>query len=297
MKINVQQNTLQIEHVEVATIDALLHAFLIPRKMRYRLYQEQCIRIQGKPISNNTSIKKEDLVEIEMQKEVDTIEPWDQPLSIVYEDELFLIVNKPVGMLIHSDGVNETKTLHNIVKSYYLKKGLSHPVKAIHRLDMETSGLVMYCKLPFFQPMLDQLLKEKKIQRIYLAMVAGSLQKKEQWIEKPIGRDRHQAKKMGVFSTGLYAATKVIRRKALPQATLVECHLKTGRTHQIRVHLSSIGHPLLSDSLYGKKDTRIHRCALHAWKLRFYHPILQKQMEVICEMPEDMLTIVKKQAV
>lgn len=296
MKIEVQGNTLHITNIEATTVDALLTTFYISRKLRYQLYHEGCIRVNTSTISQSIHLRNQDYVEIVMLEIVDEIKPWDQPLHIVYEDALFLIVNKPVGMLIHSDGVNETRTLHNIVKSYYRKQSLSCPVRAIHRLDMETSGLVMYCKLPFFQPMLDQLLKEKKIQRIYLAIVSGCIQKKEQWIEKPIGRDRHHAKKMGVFPTGSYAATNIIRRKTLINATLVECRLKTGRTHQIRVHLASIGHPLLSDSLYGRKDQRIDRCALHAWKLRFDHPILQKQVEVECEMPQDMLNLVKKKA-
>lgn len=296
MNITIEGLRLQITEAKEPTIDALLEAFIIPRKMRYLLYQRGCISINAMRILRNQGICEKDIIEIEMPMEEDTLVPWEQELQIVYEDALFLIVNKPVGILIHSDGINETKTLHNMVKAYYRKQKLSCPVRSIHRLDVETSGLVIYSKLPFFQPMLDQLLKEKKIQRIYLGIVGGTLPKKSQWIEKPVGRDRHNANKMGVFPTGVYAATKIILRKQLKDATLVECHLKTGRTHQIRVHLASIGHPLLSDPLYGNKDARIDRCALHAWKVQLYHPILQKQLEIKCEMPIDMLRIVKKQA-
>lgn len=296
MNITIEGFRLHITEANKPTMDALLETFMIPRKLRYQLYQKGCIYRNAICIQKNQAICEEDLIEIEMPMEEDGLIPWEQDLQVVYEDALFLIVDKPVGMLIHSDGINETRTLHNIVKAYYVRKNLPCPVRALHRLDVETSGLVIYCKLPFFQPMLDQLLQEKKIQRIYLGIVAGTMPKKPRWIEKPIGRDRHDAKKMGVFPSGAYAATKIIPRKQLKDATLVECHLKTGRTHQIRVHLASIGHPLLSDSLYGKKDARIDRCALHAWRVQLYHPILQKQIEVECEMPIDMLNIVKKQA-
>lgn len=296
MNITIEGLRLQITKAKEPTIHALLEAFMIPRKMRYQLYQRGCICMNGMHILKNQEVCEKDKIEIEMPMEEDTLVSWEQELQIVYEDALFLIVNKPVGILIHSDGINETRTLHNMVKAYYRKQKLSCPVRAIHRLDVETSGLVIYCKLPFFQPMLDQLLMDKKIQRIYLGIAEGTMPKKPQWIEKPVGRDRHNAKKMGVYPSGAYAATKIIPRKQLKDATLVECHLKTGRTHQIRVHLASIGHPLLSDSLYGNKDACINRCALHAWRVQLYHPILQKQIEIECEMPIDMLRIVKKQA-
>lgn len=293
MEITVSEHVLYIKHCELESMDALFDTYFIAKKMKYHLYMNSHIIKNDTIQKRNFSIHYEDCISITLPKEYDDVLPDDIPLDIVYEDALFLIVNKPCGLLVHSDGVEQMHTLLNRIKAYYLKQGIIAPVRPIHRLDKDTSGLLMVCKLPFFQSYLDRLLQAKKIARVYLAIVEGQLDKKEYRIEKNIARDRHNAKKQRVSKDGSYAYTTVLRRKVFSQYTLVECRLKTGRTHQIRVHLASIQHPIISDSLYGQPSTLINRCALHAWMLNFYHPLYQKQMEVRCEMPADMLKLIK----
>jgi len=269
-------------------IDTFFSIYRISRKQRYRYYSQGCIRINDALVKQNRPLHQSDLLQITLPLEEEGIPAWSYPLSVCYEDDCFLIVSKPPGMIVHSDGVNTSHTLHNCVQDYYNRCNLHIPVRAIHRLDQETSGLVLYCKIPFFQAYMDELLAQKKIERSYLAWVTGSLPKTQITIEKPLAKDRHNAKKMRVHPHGRYACTIVTPKKYIQGATLAECRLKTGRTHQIRVHLADLGHPILSDPLYGQKDKRISRCALHAWKLRFYHPLEDTCKEVICPLSDDM---------
>lgn len=269
------------------TSDELFQLFHISRKHRYQYYVEKRVQVQGNIITQNTPCKRDDKITLLLITEPSSIPVWNHPIDIIYEDELCLILNKPVSMIVHSDGQNTTHTLNNCVQAYYNKQGLSIPVRAIHRLDQETSGLIFYCKIPFFQPYFDHELEKKRIERIYLAWVCGDM-KQAITVEQPIARDRHDAKKMRVSATGAYACTTFQPLQHKKAATLVECHLKTGRTHQVRVHLAYLHHPIIGDRLYGTKDSRIARCALHAYKLRFVHPIKDKSIEVVCEMKDDM---------
>lgn len=275
------------------SLDELLSTYWIARKQRYFLYKDGCISVNGTNCTQSKSLHPGDQVSILLVPQQDEIAPWYQQLDICYEDELFLIVNKPSGVLVHDDGVNQTHTLCNAVKAYYDQTGQECLVRPIHRLDVETSGLLMFCKLPFFQPMLDHLLESKQIHRDYDALVSGVLSQNRIDIRSSIGRDRHNAKKMRVDVHGKDARTLVTLQKQYAQMAHVHCQLFTGRTHQIRVHLSSLHHPILSDPLYGKIDQRISRCALHASSMIFYHPLLEKELHVHCPIPMDMQALMK----
>ncbi len=268
--------------------DTIFAFYHLSKKMRYRYYQQGCVYTKNKRLTQNHSLRCGEQLFIAPIHEEEEIIPWAKPIEICYEDDCFLVVNKPVGMLVHSDGNNQNHTLHNCIKAYYQAHALDVAVRSVHRLDLDTSGLVLYIKHPFFQAYMDHLIAEKDIQRCYLAWVKGRITQTSLIIDQPLGRDRHHAGRMRIHAQGKAACTKVKVKKRLKDATLVECQLLSGRTHQIRVHLASIGHPLLSDALYGTKDSRIHRCALHAWKLEFYHPLKQAKQTICCPLPEDM---------
>lgn len=286
--MKLQNHILTIPLKEETTMDAILDTFHIARKQRYFLYQNRVIQVNGTPLYQSKMLKPDDIVTITLSQESDTIHAWNTSLSIVYEDDIFLIVDKPSGMLVHSDGNNQNHTLCNAVKAYYDKTNQQHLVRPIHRLDVETSGLVLFCKEPFFQPLLDMQLSQKQIKRDYQAIVQGVMEKQSWMIQAGISRDRHNAKKMRIDKHGKDAKTKVSVCQQYKDYALVKCQLFTGRTHQIRVHLASIHHPILSDPLYGKKDKRIKRCALHAYQLSFPHPLLQEIITCTCELPKDM---------
>lgn len=293
MKLNYRNNLLTISNCEFPDTNTIFNNFSISKKKRYEYYQRKRIRINDNYISQNHSLTNKDIIYIQLIDEEDQIEPWFEDISILYEDELFCIVSKPSGMLVHSDG-NETKhTLYNLVKAHYILHGNNTCVRAIHRLDYETSGAVIFCKIPFFLPMSDTLLKNKEIYREYDALVQGKWTVKSMTITEGIARDRHDARKMRISKQGKYAKTDVKLKKQYSNYSWVHCQLYTGRTHQIRVHLASRQHAILSDPLYGEKSPLISRLALHASTVHIPHPLTNTILEVRCPFYPDMRKLIK----
>lgn len=291
MKITIQNQTICINLTKNITVDELLQSFHISKKTKYSLYQEQQLLYQNQNIKNSILLKKGETIYIKMKNIVSKIAVSKIPITIVYEDELFLIVNKPINCIVHEDG-NSTDTLANRVQYYFDQQQITAPVRAIHRLDKDTTGLVIFCKLPFFQPLLDYQLQHKHIQRFYYAIITGELSQNVITIDKAIANDRHHATKQRISKTGKSAVTHIKKIKSFSDYSLVECSLETGRKHQIRVHLQSMMHPIIGDLLYGTSSKHINRLALHAYKLTFIHPFTQKQMNISCDLPKDMNILV-----
>jgi len=191
----------------------------------------------------------------------------------IYQDQHLIIVNKPEGMKTHGNQPGEIALLNHV--SAYVGQNCY----VVHRLDMETSGLVLFAKNPFILPILNRLLEKKDIAREYWALVEGQVGSKELVFRDKIGRDRHDRRKRIVDEkNGQYAETHISRLKQFPnKTTLVRCKLKTGRTHQIRVHLSHHKHPILGDPLYNSKS-RTSRLMLHAFRLSFTHPLTLEKL-------------------
>ena len=200
---------------------------------------------------------------------------WGNPdlVQEIYQDQHLIIVNKPEGMKTHGNQPDEIALL-NHVSAY-----VGQTCYVVHRLDMETSGLVLFAKNPFILPILNRLLEKKEITREYWALIEGRVESTELVFRDKIGRDRHDRRKRIVDAkNGQYAETQVSRLKQFPnQTTLVRCKLKTGRTHQIRIHLSHHKHPILGDPLYNSKS-KTSRLMLHAFRLSFTHPLTLEQL-------------------
>lgn len=288
-----QNNIVSIPVKADSTLEDLLISFHLSRKQRYLLCAERKIRVNSHTITQSVSLKQGDMVSIQLEPSKDTISSWNHPIQILYEDDVILVVNKPSGMLVHSDGSNTDHTLCNAVKAYYDQSSQDVLVRPIHRLDVETSGAILFSKQPFFQSWLDDCLANKQIHREYYALCEGILEKDFWDIQKGMARDRHNAKKMRIDDKGKNARTQIRVIQRYHDHTLVSCQLFTGRTHQIRVHLASIHHPILSDSLYGRKDPRITRCALHAYQLTFVHPVTKQSIVCTCDMPKDMKNLLR----
>lgn len=209
------------------------------------------------------------------------------PSAIAYEDDYLLIIDKPPGMLIHPT-VNESGyTLYDYVADYYQQKNITAAIHPVSRLDRNTSGLVIFAKEPIVQHWLSQ----QQMSKEYLAIVTGTLPADEGIIEAPIARKESSIIERCVSDKGKYAKTgyKVIARR--PGKTLVQIKLFTGRTHQIRVHMAYIGCPLYNDNLYGTPGPQ-SRHALHAFKLRFIHPVSDLPLEITRDLPEDLRKII-----
>jgi 23S rRNA pseudouridine1911/1915/1917 synthase len=179
------------------------------------------------------------------------IEPVWQEAEVLYEDDFCLVIHKPAGMAVHPDGSGTGVTLDHIVAAHYAASGGGVAVRHIHRLDKDTTGPVLYAKNEYAQLVLDEDMRDKTVSRLYAAIVEGAVPPELTVIDAPIGRDRHHAARRRVSPGGRAAVTRIIGREALPGGTVLKVQLETGRTHQIRVHLSHAGHPLYGDDLYG----------------------------------------------
>lgn len=206
-----------------------------------------------------------------------TIEPIYKNIEVLYEDDYLLIVDKPRGIIIHSD-TNLQTALDNIVAGYLLKKGYDPIARHTYRLDKDTTGCMVYAKDPLTLAYLSNAVESKEMFKIYRTIVNGTLHEKEGILDFPIGTDRHVNGKMVVSKKGKASITNYQVIKETDNKSLLEVFLKTGRTHQIRLHMSHIGHPVIGDSLYGKKQN-VDLC-LQATSVSFLNPYNKKRLTV-----------------
>lgn len=237
-------------------------------------------------------VKEDDVLRIHIceERSSEKIPPIELPFPVVYEDEDIVVVNKPADMPIHPSLNNYENTLGNAAAYYFTKQNKAFIFRCINRLDRDTTGLTILAKHMVSAGILQSQMVERKIKREYLAIVDGIIEEEEGTIDAPIGRkDGSTIERMVDYENGERAVThyRVLGRKE--DATLVSLKLETGRTHQIRVHMTHKGHPLLGDFLYNPMDDRMSRQALHAWHLTFIHPITGEEMCFEAPIPEDML--------
>lgn len=215
-------------------------------------------------------------------------------LNVLYEDDFTLVVNKPSGIEVHPSEKGQRRTLAHAVAAYYEMSNQDVRIRHIHRIDKETTGPVLYAKNEFAHYQYDKEMREKKIERVYLALAEGVLPQDRGTIDKPIGQDRHHSTKRRVSETGDPAVTHYEVVERFGDHTLVRLRLETGRTHQIRVHLSAIGHPLAGDGLYGGKRGLISRQALHGEKLLWHHPWTNEPLSARAPLPDDFAAALDK---
>ena len=274
----------------------------ISRSYLQKLCKEGLLSVNGKPVKVSFRLSDGDEVCLHVpEPEPLLIEPEDIPLSILYEDESLLVVDKPKNMVVHPSAGHTSGTLVNAVL-YHCRgqlsgiNGVMRP-GIVHRIDKDTTGALLICKTDEAHQALASQLKEHSITRRYRAIVRGNLPDEEGVIEGPIGRHPVDRKKMAInHKNGKPAVThyKVLER--FGSDTYVECVLETGRTHQIRVHMASIGHPLLGDEVYGsgKCPFRLQGQVLHAMILGFEHPVSHAYMEFTAPLPDYFTELLQK---
>lgn len=219
------------------------------------------------------------------------IVPEEIPVEILFEDEHFIIVNKPDGMMVHPVNQEQTGTLVHALAAYLLKRGESPAVHAVHRLDKETTGAVLIAKSSYAHQLADRILREGGIDREYLAIVSGRVARDTGTIDAPIARDPSHKTKRQVSDRGEPAVTHYQVVARAETSTLVRVRLETGRTHQIRVHFAHIGHPVAGDTLYGAPRSFIKRQALHAERLAFTHPVSKREIKAKAALPADLARV------
>ena len=261
-----------------------------------KMLEEGYIKVNNNIIKCSYKIKENDLITVEEMptKPMDII-PEDMNLDIVYEDDDVIVVNKPSGMVVHPGSGNKSGTMVNGLVYHSQLSNLNGDFRPgiVHRIDKDTSGLLMVAKNNKAHLFLAKQLEEHSSTRKYIALVWGVINEDSGTIDAPIGRDAHNPEKMCIKAGGKEAVTNFKVLERYNNATLVECQLETGRTHQIRVHFDYIKHPLVNDPVYGNKklidDTG--QC-LHAKTLGFVHPTTHKYMEFDSKLPEKMLRII-----
>ena len=208
------------------------------------------------------------------------IVPTKMSLDIIFEDEAILVLNKPSGTSTHPSMLHFKDSLSNGVRYYFDSIGLHKKIRPVNRLDLHTSGLIIFAKNEYIQECLIKQMENNSFKKEYHAIINGHLENKTGTIDKPISRNPNSIIERCIDKNGKRAVTHYEIIKELDNCSLVKCILETGRTHQIRVHFASINHPLLGDSLYGKKSDLIDGQALMCTKLTFIHPISNKKMEL-----------------
>lgn len=273
----------------------------ISRSYAAKLCADGLVLVNGKAADKNLKLKGTETIEVSLP-EPETIElkPENIPLDIVYEDNDVIVINKPAGMVVHPAPGNENGTLVNALlyhcgDSLSAINGVIRP-GIVHRIDKDTSGLLVAAKNNEAHLKLSEQLKARKAVRKYIALVNGNIKEDSGTINKPIGRSSADRKKMAVTANGREAVTHYNVLERFGRYTLTECVLETGRTHQIRVHMASIGHSLVGDKTYGIKKEKFNLSGqlLHARTIGFVHPSTGEMMQFSSELPDYFTDVIEK---
>lgn len=260
-----------------------------------RLIGEEKILVKGKKTKPSYKVQENDEITIEEEKPKEIeLKAQDIPIEIIYEDDDMIVVNKPKGMVVHPANGNPDGTLVNAIMAICRDSlsGIGGEIRPgiVHRIDKDTSGILMVAKNDKAHIALSEQIKNHEVKKTYIALVRGIVKENEATIKMPIGRSTKDRKKMAVTQNGKEAIThfKVLQRYPKHNCTLLEVKIETGRTHQIRVHLSQIGYPIIGDTTYsnGKNEWGIQGQCLHAKNLQFKHPTTGKEMFLEAELPE-----------
>lgn len=279
---------------EGSTVLKILQKWRISRSLLIKLKKNQQIYLNGNPVRVNTIVNLGDILTVYLDvNEISSVEPEPLPLQIIYEDQDILLLDKPAGMLVHPTNGQYSGTLANGVIHYLQKQGYPPCFRPIHRLDRDTSGLIIIGKNQYASSILAKQAKQKVLQREYLTIVEGRITKDTGTIDAPIARKSSSIIEREVSQKGQASITHYSVIQRLPSATLLKISLETGRTHQIRVHMAYIGHPIVGDTLYGKASSYITRHALHSNSASFFHPRTNKFMSFFCPLPKDMEKLIK----
>lgn len=265
----------------------------ISRVAIQRLIETGKILVNGKKVKASYKVQVNDKITMEEEKAVEVeLKAQDIPVEIIYEDRDIIVVNKPKGMVVHPANGNPDGTLVNAIMAICKDSlsGIGGEVRPgiVHRLDKETSGILIVAKNDKAHINLSQQIKEHKVKKTYIALVKGIVKENNATINMPIGRSEKYRKKMAVTKKGKEAITHFKVLKRYDKYTLLEINIETGRTHQIRVHLSQIGYPIVGDEVYskGKNEWNIKGQCLHAKSLDFKHPITNEDMHLEAKIPQ-----------
>lgn len=291
-----KENSNQRLDTYASSLDAVLS-----RSMCQKLIKENLIKVNGKNVKESYKVKEGDKIEITFEEPKETkAKPENIPLDVIYEDNDILVINKPKGMVVHPGNGNPDGTLVNAVLAYAKGSlsGIGGEIRPgiVHRLDKDTSGLIIVAKNDKAHINMSNEIKNHEVTKIYTALVKGNIFENEATIDMPIARSKQDRKKMSVDKDGKSAITHIKVIKRYGKYTLLRVKIDTGRTHQIRVHLSQIGHPVVGDEVYsnGKNEFGVKGQMLHSTILEFKHPVTGKLLHLEAPLPQYFQDVINK---
>lgn len=287
---------------ETDRLDRFLAAHLadLSRAQVQMLIRTGRVAVNGRPSKPAYRVEPGDRISVLLPPEEEpAIRPEPIPLTVVYEDECLLAVDKPAGMVVHPAAGHTGGTLVNALLAYYPQLAdVGGPGRAgvVHRLDKDTSGLLLVAKVPEAHAALQRQFKRRQVRKTYLALVEGEVQPREGVIEVPVGRDQRQRKQMAAMRSGRPAVTQYRAVEYFRGYTLLEVRPHTGRTHQIRVHLAWLGYPVVGDRVYGRRRQPLlgDRHFLHALELHFTHPVTREALTLTAPLPAELTGVLER---
>jgi 23S rRNA pseudouridine1911/1915/1917 synthase len=271
------------------TLRELLTSFGLAKSKQYLLFEHKACYINGIVAGPEIVLHYQDYVSIDVSEYEKIDYPsYPENIQVLYEDEYLLAVNKKRDCIIYPEKKEYAHTMANLVANYYEKTNQIHTIRHVHRLDRDTTGCLLYAKDMITESMLSKMFEDNEVKKTYLAVVEGIVNP-QGTIETGIGRDRHNSGKMIVSKEGKRSITHYQLKKRIGLThSLVEITIETGRTHQIRLHLSSIGHPLVGDAMYGTITDTKKNLMLHCSEISFVHPVTHQNIVIKADMPDEM---------
>ncbi len=287
------------------------------RSRLQKLIDDEDVTVNGKKSKSSYKLTESDEIEVELvELPPDNFEPENIPLEIIYEDEYLAVINKPAGMVVHPGAGINSGTLANAIAYHFNfqipeeiqdpKSKIQNRVGIVHRLDKDTSGLIVVAKNERTHETLGKQFRDREVYKSYVALVHGAVRGNKGKIDQPIGRDRYNRVKMSIIKTGRNALSLWKVRRNFEKFTLLDVEIKTGRTHQIRVHLAFLNHPVVGDEIYNEgrdktvNDAEIRRAIselnrffLHAERLSFAHPVTKEKMDFTAPLPQELTQLLK----
>lgn len=295
MQYEIEKKWLIINALYEHSVVEFFESYIPSKKIRHLLIQNKWMLIDSNPARRDDILTGKQLrIRIYDEYIVDKPKKYAD-IQIVYEDPFLIVVNKPAGISVHSSG-NDALTLQDCVNYYFWKNNKLGAPLPIHRLDKDTTGLVMFSKSIIFQPLFDALVSQKKIERQYLAFIKAQIVANRSYLfTNPIGKDRYDSNKRVVCKNGKRAITEVYSLGTNGKISILNCKLQTGKTHQIRVHLSYHNMPIINDSLYGVSSNELSCMGLFGNHISFFHPLLNKNIDLWLSLErecKELLTLV-----
>ncbi|HSH34780.1 RluA family pseudouridine synthase [Schnuerera sp.] len=274
------------------TLEKFLSKKEISGRLFRRLYRSKNIFINGESKRKNTLVGPGDIVSLKIEDEIENTLPEPIPLDIIFEDMDLLVLNKQPYMVVHQTKSHQNHTISNGISHYFKTKGINRKIRFVNRLDMDTSGILLVAKSSFAHQQMALQFENNEVVKKYMVVVAGIVKKDQDTIDLPIGREEERSIRKLVTQNGKKAITKYKVIERYRNSSLLDVQILTGRSHQIRVHLNYLGHPIIGDTLYYKPSEYIDRQALHSYYLKVKLPRSKKDIELKAPMPKDIQNLI-----